>query len=261
MKKEPKQTILDVKVGDVIKKFGQDKVVLVGSYLDENSSYVENVEIVINKSKGGEAITAKVPYSGYNLELFLADFNGDEKDEIMLRGAYGGSGGYAIAAIYDYQDEKLIEVFNPDIFSEKYPFTPKYLEGYKVIVASDVLKETFTFDISNKPKIYLDLIYDEKGKVKEFEQPTVSAINNAFPIKFPFDKVYYLFIRQRVIGVSNADSIGYIESFVELKDNYIKILDSGAYVFGEKEDEMRTYYKKNIKDKIYYKDVIENYKR
>lgn len=228
------QAIIDVKVGNILGKHTNDKVVLVGSYLNKDSSFVENVDIVINPEKGGSPIITKIPYVGYNLELFLGDFNGDEKDEIMVRGEYGGSGGYAIAAIYEYKDGNLVEIFNPDMFSEKYKFIAKYLEDYKVLVQSLTLKEKYIFDISKTPKIYLNMIYDENGKAKVDEEPTVSAINGAFPIKIVFQKNYYLFIRQRVIGVSNADTIGYIESFVNLLDNEVKVVEMGAYQLGEK---------------------------
>lgn len=154
----------------------------------------------------------------------------------MVRGEYGGKCGYAIAAIYEYKDGKLVEVFNPDMFPEKYKLIAKYLEGYKVLVDSVTLKEKYIFDISKNPKIYLDMIFDENGKVKEDEEPIISAINQAFPIKLVFEKNYYLFIRQRVIGVSNADKIGYIESFVNLLNNDIKVVDMGVYQLGEKEN-------------------------
>jgi len=230
------QAIIDVKVSNILGKYTNDKVILVGSYLYKDSSFVENVDIVINPEDGLTPIITKIPYVGYNLELFLGDFNGDEKDEIMVRGEYGGSGGYAIAAIYEYKDNQLIEIFNPDMFSEKYELIAKYLEDYKVLVQSVTLKEKYIFDISKTSKIYLDMIYDENGKVKSGEEPTISAINGAFPIKLVFEKNYYLFIRQRVIGVSNADKIGYIESFVNLLNNDIKAVDVGAYQSGEKEN-------------------------
>ncbi|WP_346868799.1 hypothetical protein [Clostridium sp. UBA5119] len=153
----------------------------------------------------------------------------------MVRGEYGGSGGYAIAAIYDYINGKLVEIFNPDMFSEKYVFTAKYLDEYKVLVESVTLKEKFTFDISQSPAIYINMIYDENKKVKSKEVPTVSAINEAFPIKLVYEENYYLFLRQRVIGVNNADTIGYIESFVNLLNNDIKVVDMGAYMKGQKE--------------------------
>ncbi|MGG5461366.1 hypothetical protein [Clostridium sp. B9] len=229
-----KQTILDVKIGNVIEKDSKDKVILVGSYFEKGSNYVENIEIVINPGDGNEPITTKVDYSGYNLELFLGDFNNDGRDEIMLRGAYGGTGGFAISVVYVYSNGKLKQIFNPDMFSEKYELTSKYLEDYMVEVLSNTLREKYTFYIGNKPKIYLDIIYDKNGKVKKDEIPTVSAINNAFPIKAVYQETYYLFIRQRVVGVSNADTIGFIESFVSLIDDKITIFNIGSFEFGEK---------------------------
>ena len=142
-----------------------------------------------------------------------------------------GKCGYAIAAIYEYKDGHLVEIFNPDMFSEKYKLIAKYIEDYKVLVQSVTSKEKYTFDISKTPKIYLDMIYDENGKVKKGEEPTISAINGAFPIKLVFEKNYYLFIRQRVIWVSNADTIGYIEGFVNLLNNDIKVIEMGAYKY------------------------------
>ena len=230
------QAIIDMKSGNILGKYTHDKVILVGSYLYKDSSFVENVDIVINPEDALTPIITKIPYVGYNLELFLGDFNGDGKDEIMVRGEYGGSGGYAIATIYEYKDGHLIEIFNPDMFWEKYKLIAKYLDGYKVLVQSVTLKEKYTFDISKTPKIYLDMVYEENGKVKIGEEPTISSINGAFPIKLVFEKNYYLFIRQRVIGVSNADTIGYIESFINLLNNDIKVIEMGAYQFGEEEN-------------------------
>ncbi|EGT3617456.1 hypothetical protein FHH43_14715 [Clostridium perfringens] len=243
------KVILDVKVGSVIKEYSEDKVILVGTYYQKGSNFVENVEIVIDPECGDGLITTKVEYAGYKLELFLGDFNNDGLDEIMLRGEYGGSGGYAIASIYQFKDGKLKEIFSPEMFSEKYSFTAEYLPDKKVKVSSIPLKEKFIFCIDNKPKIYLDMIYDKNGKVKYNVTPTVSAINDAFPIKSIYSDNPYLFIRQRVIGVSNADTIGYIESFVNLADNNIMIFNIGIFNFGEKEEE-------EIKEKLLGKRII-----
>lgn len=230
------QEIIGVEVGNILGQYTHDKVILVGHYLYKDSSYVENVEIVIEPEKSGTPIMSKIPYTGYNLELFLGDFNGDGRDEIMVRGEYGGSGGYEIAAIYEYRNTHLVEIFNPDMFSIKYKFKAQYLDGYKALVESVTLKEQYIFDISKTPEIYLNMIYYENGKVRDAYEPTISAINGAYPIKIVFEKNYYLFIRQKVIGVSNADTIGYIESFVNLLNNDIKVVQMGAYHFGEKEN-------------------------
>ncbi|WP_243448637.1 hypothetical protein [Clostridium perfringens] len=226
--------ILDSKLGNVISKDGRDKVILLGSYYQSGSNFVENIEIVINSENDKKSIVTKVNYTGYNLELFLGDFDKDGLDEIMLRGAYGGSGGYEIASVYKYKNGSLEEIFSPEIFENKYTFKAKYLPRNLVEVISPQLEEKFIFHMNNKPKTYLDMIYEENGEVRKGVTPVISSINEAFSIKTVYSKENYLFIRQRVVGISNADTIGYIESFISLEDENITILNIGAFNLGEK---------------------------
>lgn len=235
--------ILDSKLGNVISKDGRDKVILLGSYYQSGSNFVENIEIVINSENDKKSIVTKVNYTGYNLELFLGDFDKDGLDEIMLRGAYGGSGGYEIASVYKYKNGSLEEIFSPEIFENKYTFKAKYLPRNLVEVISPQLEEKFIFHMNNKPKTYLDMIYEENGEVRKGVTPVISSINEAFPIKTVYSKENYLFIRQRVVGVSNADTIGYIESFISLEDDNITILNIGDFNFGEK-------YNKNLGEEV-----------
>ncbi|MCI2778924.1 hypothetical protein ACQR22_02550 [Clostridium perfringens] len=235
--------ILDSKLGNVISKDGRDKVILLGSYYQSGSNFVENIEIVINSENDKKSIVTKVNYTAYNLELFLGDFDKDGLDEIMLRGAYGGSGGYEIASVYKYKNGSLEEIFSPEIFENKYTFKAKYLPRNLVEVISPQLEEKFIFHMNNKPKTYLDMIYEENGEVRKGVTPVISSINEAFPIKTVYSKENYLFIRQRVVGVSNADTIGYIESFISLEDDNITILNIGAFNFGEK-------YNKNLGEEV-----------
>ncbi len=235
--------ILDSKLGNIISKDGRDKVILLGSYYQSGSNFVENIEIVINSENDKKSIVTKVNYTGYNLELFLGDFDKDGLDEIMLRGAYGGSGGYEIASVYKYKNGSLEETFSPEIFENKYTFKAKYLPRNLVEVISPQLEEKFIFHMNNKPKTYLDMIYEENGEVRKGVTPVISSINEAFPIKTVYSKENYLFIRQRVVGVSNADTIGYIESFISLEDDNITILNIGAFNFGEN-------YNKNLGEEV-----------
>ncbi|HII4440830.1 TPA: hypothetical protein ACY4R4_001651 [Clostridium perfringens] len=235
--------ILDSKLGNVISKDGRDKVILLGSYYQSGSNFVENIEIVINSYNDKKSLVTKVNYTGYNLELFLGDFNKDGLDEIMLRGAYGGSGGYEIASVYKYKNGSLEEIFSPEIFENKYTFKAQYLPGNLVEVVLPQLEEKFIFNMNNKPKTYLDMIYEENGEVSNGAIPVVSSINEAFPIKTVYSQEIYLFIRQRVVGVSNADTIGYIESFISLENDNITILNIRAFNFGEK-------YNKNLEKEI-----------
>lgn len=225
---------IDSKIGNIIAENSQDRVILSGKHFDEDSEFVDNVNIIINQSSGGPSKIISTPYSGYHLQLFLGDFNGDGRDDIMIRGDYGGSGGYAIASIYSYKDRQFTEIFNPDMFSDKYKFEAKYLDNYEVEVTSLTLSRKYIIDISSRPREDLDLVYDANGKVKEGITPTVSAINAAYPIQSVYKESYTLFIRQRIIGVNNSDTLGVMESFVYLTDNNIDVVEMGAFIFGEK---------------------------
>ncbi len=226
------KVVIDSKMGNVIDKMSLDKVILRGEYFSPDSSFADNLEISIISGKDGKEIIFPVNYSGYYLKLFLGDFNGDGKSEIMLRGEFGGSGGYGIASIYEYTDEKIKEIFSPDMFSEKYKFEAKYLNNYKVRVDAVTLNKKWIIDISSTPKVYLDFTYDNKGNVINEGVSSVSSINSAYPINDVFLDYYNLFIRQRIIGVSNADTIGVVESFVSLKDNNLTIYSIGVFTYG-----------------------------
>lgn len=221
-------SVLDVKYGNVSFMKSNDEVVLLGTYFDKDSLFATKLKIKVNI--GGistESVITSIPYEGYYLQLYLADFNGDGKDEIMVRGDYGGSAGYAIASIYKLKNYKLVEIFNPDMFNKKYELTAKYQEGSKVLVASKGTGEEFVFDISNKDKSFLDAIYNKNGTVKKEEEPYVSDINNAFPIKLTNKANEWLLLRQRIIGVNNAGTIGDIESYVDLLNDNINLVEMG----------------------------------
>ncbi|MEG1254981.1 hypothetical protein [Clostridium sp.] len=232
------KAVIDSKVGNVIDKMSLGKVTLHGEYISSDSGYADNLEISIISEQDGKEIIFPVYYSGYSLKLFLGDFNGDGKSEIMLRGSFGGSGGFEIASIYEYKDGKVEEIFSPDMFSEKYKFEAKYLNNYKVRVDAVTLNKKWIIDISSKPKIYLNFIYDDKGNVIDEGMSSVSPINSAYPINDVYQDYYNLFVRQRIIGISNADTIGVVESFVNLKDNNITINSVGVFTYGENIDNM-----------------------
>ena len=61
--KSTNQAIIDVKIGNVLGQYTHDKVILVGHYLYKDSSYVENVEIVINTEESNKSIIKKIPYT------------------------------------------------------------------------------------------------------------------------------------------------------------------------------------------------------
>lgn len=226
-------SIIDVAEGNVTKEFSSDKVILKGKYPSKDSEYVGDLVLEIHPKNSSNIIKEKIPYSGYDLKLFVGDFSGDGRDDVLVRGAFGGSGGFEIVTIYSYIDGKLKNIFNQDMFSDKYKFMAKYLDGYKVYVKSFATGDEFIIDISLRPKQYLDIIYDKNGKTKPYNDINVDAISGAYPINYLYRDTYNLLLNQRIVGISNADTIGLIQSYIDLSNNEIKADRIGVLILGE----------------------------
>lgn len=231
------QWIIDTKVGNVTSAETKDKVVLMGRYPYQGSNYADNLQLIVQPEGTEKDIIIKIPYTGYAMQVFLGDFTGDGKDEVMVRGAFGGSGGYEIAVIYTYQEGKLAEIFNQDAFNMDYYCKAEYIENYKVDIVCG--NKHYTINIADRPKVYLDMVYTQEGKVKPYTEPIVSALNSAYPIKVIYNPSYSLLVQQRIIGVANADTLGAIQTMVDLKDGQPKIVSKDLLTFGEEVDEMR----------------------
>lgn len=231
-----KRKTIESKIGNITGKDSLDRVRLVGTYENEEDLYATDLELVLNNEKKGQTIRIKIPYEGYYLKLFLGDFNGDGKSEIMVRGGFGGSGGFEIAAIFNYENNTLKEIFNQEMFSKNVSFKSKYLDNYMVNIESVSTNEEFYLDISKQEKIYLDVVYDSNGKVKGKNAPIVSSITGAYPINSIYSDTYSLLLQQRIVGVSNADTLGIMESYVNLIENKIEVSHMGLLSFGKRKE-------------------------
>ncbi|MGL5347072.1 MAG: hypothetical protein ACRDA3_06950 [Peptostreptococcaceae bacterium] len=220
-----KQTIIDVQRGNIIDQYSNDKAILVGVYLSKESNYAENIELVLNP-ENSEPITVKVPYSGYDMQLFVGDFTGNKKSEIMVRGGFGGTGGFEIGVIYKYEDNKLIEIFNQDIFYKNNNCSAKYKDNYKVSVKCS--KKKYLIDISSKSKAYLNEIYSPDGKVKNISQPYVDAPSGIYPLKQVYNDYYDIIINQRIVGTANSDTIAVVQTLANLVDSKFSTIYKGV---------------------------------
>lgn len=227
MNDKKKQTVVEMKEANVTGENSNDKVILIGTYPYEDSNYLDNIELVLNR-ENNEPISIKFPYSGYNMQLFIGDFTGDKKSEIMVRGGYGGSGGFEIGVIYTYENGKLIEIFNQESFATNNTCTSKFKDNYKVSVNCG--KNKYLIDISKRPKEYLDSIYTPNKTVNTSINPYVDAPMGMYPIKEIYNEYYELLIEQRIVGTVNFDTIGVIETVIELLNSKLNVLSKGIFL-------------------------------
>lgn len=229
-----KKVIIDAAYGSITNRYTDDKVILVGEFHDEKSNYANSLQLVINREDDLPLII-NIPYSGYNMKLFVGDFTGDMLDNIMIRGEYENSRldekgqnnliSYELGVIYKYENEKLIEIFNMEKYKNNNLPSAKFKNNYRTSISCN--KKKYLIDLSTRSKEYLNEIYDENKKVKTNLKPTLDSPIGIFPIKEVFNDYYNLLVYQRIVGINNSDVIGTIETLINLNNNKINIVYDG----------------------------------
>lgn len=235
MPQNDEKIIIDAKDGNVTDKFSLDKVILTGMKNFDNSDYVDNIIITVNKDGTGDSIEKEIPYAGYDLRIFLGDFNGDGVSEIMVRGILEKNIGSYLFAIYTFKNNTLEELYNHNMFNTMSKFDYRYLDNYKAEITSQDTKEKYIIDLSLRPKLYLNQVYDENGKVKENAAIRVTNLREADPIESDTRDIYNLALDQILLGVDDEDVLAVIESNIELINNIPKIKETRVLISGSKE--------------------------
>ena len=158
-----KESVIDIKNGNIYGHGKEETVILKGEYLHEDSNYVERVTIAI-KDENNNIEEYPLKINGYNIKIFLGKFSSNNSDDIYIYGEAGGSGGYAVSLIYKYDNGKIVEIFNSEAFSENHKCTSRYLDGYKIEVVCQSYERKYILDITNVDKNYLKHIYDRDRK-------------------------------------------------------------------------------------------------
>lgn len=269
-----KKVIIDAAYGSITNKYADDKVILVGIFPDERSNYVNNLQIVIDR-ENSLSLTIDLPYSGYNMQLFLGDFTGDRVDNIMIRGEYKNpnninenenskinisknknSISYEIGVIYKYEKENLIEVFNMKEYVNNNLCFAKFKNNYRTSVICG--KKKYLIDLSTRSKEYLNIIYDENKKVKTNLNPILDNPHGIYPIKEASNDYYNLLIYQTIVGIDKSDIIGTIETLLEVNDNRLNIIYEGLLSYPHEEvDNLKNKRQNQLKGR---KKVIEGSK-
>lgn len=236
-----KEIVIDVKMGKVTRRCKDETVILKGVY--DNSKFAEDCKIVIKNEEGIKEYPIEI--SGYNLKLFLGSFSRRQIEDIFVCGETGGSGGYVIGILYQYNEGKLKQIFNGNNFFDKYSCKAKYLDCYKVKIICNNYKKEYILDISDKGKENLNSIYNENGKVITSENPTVSYMNKIEIVNTLQDKFLNLQIYERIIGSNNSQTLGYITQLVSVTSTGYEVIDQSAITRGKEIETID-----DIKDKI-----------
>lgn len=209
--------VLDYKRGDVTGDGKLDEVFLIGSKPSgESSPFTENIELVVQDGETKKYTKIKLKEnSGYNPTLFLGDFTGSRVADILISIDSGGSGAIGYYYIYSWLKNKPRKLFDFQEFNEKYKYEVRYRDNYVVEFISKNLKEKYFIDIRTRGEEYLREIYYKNGKLKNPIEGFVNPISGLYPIDIQRDGVYGLYILQKIAGRYNADSLGYVQTYME----------------------------------------------
>lgn len=215
--------MLDWKTGDVNGDDVLDTVYLYGQIDGPPGIYAENIMLVIKDGWSNESTSVQLKNNaGYNARLFLGDFDQDNIADIMVSIDTGGSGGYGIFYIYSFRNNLLREIFNVDKYNHEYTFVVNYADFYKVRVESARLNLLFILDISEKGIDYLSQYYDKDGLLinpVKGEVLDLGALNPIITNTLSYN--YDLVALQRIIGTTNADTLGYVENLLTWEDTQL----------------------------------------
>lgn len=231
-----KYYVLDYKKGDVTGDKKIDEVFLIGKKPSAtNSPYFDNIEIVIKDGATSKETRIKLKEnSGYSPRLFLGDFTGDHVADILVSIDSGGSGAIGYYYIYSFKDNKVKKIFDFQDFNEKYKYTVKYKDNYRVEVISKQLKEKYLLDISLRGEEYLNEIYYKNGKLKKPIEGFVNPISGLYQIDIQRDGIYGLYILEKIAGRYNADSLGYVQTYMEWDKSKFQPFLQQVSIYGSK---------------------------
>lgn len=209
--------LLDMKQGDVNGDAIPDLIYLFGHKPDGPSGiFADQITLVIQDGYSQQhKVVPLQDNAGYNAGLFLGDFDQNKIADILVSIDSGGSGGYGTFYIYSYAGHVLRKIFDSEIYNQNNSFRVQYEDMYKVTVSSSQLDVLFTIDISNKGYTYLSAYYNEDGKLIKPTQGEVLALAAVNPIVTNENRTSFdLLALQRIIGTTNADTLGYVENLL-----------------------------------------------
>ncbi|MGL4336845.1 MAG: hypothetical protein ACRCST_08110 [Turicibacter sp.] len=211
--------IISTAFGDVDHDLFCEKVTLSGELEENDSQYMNKIQLTILKHDNKKNVF-DLDIEGYQFHLFLGNFSDDKKNQILITGESGGSGGYAIARLYQVEGNQLKVLLDEESIAKQLTYQATYLKGGGARVICEETKKKYIIDIRKNFSNYLALVYDKQGNILPEITPDVSFPNTIYPILLPYKDYYSLQVQQRIIGVSNADTLGAIQTVIEVAKNH-----------------------------------------
>lgn len=212
--RSPENNIVNSQWGDVNGDGVADYVYLTGNKTAD-SPYIQNIQLHIRDGSTNQTYTIRLKENtGYNPTIFLGDFTGNGVKDILINIDSGGSGAFTFDSMYSFMNNQAQLLYDNDWFMESYSKDTQviYEDGYRVRIINRSIGKEYVLDISDRDQDYLNQLYDNNGKLKQPTEGSVMGVSGAYPIDLQRDGIYELWPFQRVIGLYNADGLGYLQT-------------------------------------------------
>lgn len=219
--------ILQTKLADVNGDGLDEKLILTGKKPYGEEGFIEDITLTVENRKTGVHIVVKPENNGgYSPNLFIGRFENDKVPQVLLSINSGGSGGFYFNYIYSFKNNITRLLLDNDKFNESNIYDATYEDYYKVRVSSKDRTLQGLIDLTAiRDKEYLSNLYNPNGTLKKPVTGDVLGLGNLSPLSLDGSDIFKLLANQRIIGLYNADTLGSVESILELtKDNFNSIV-------------------------------------
>ncbi|WP_202914465.1 VCBS repeat-containing protein [Paenibacillus antri] len=170
--------------------------------------------------------------SGYNPTVFLGDFTKDGIKDILVTIDSGGSGAFTFDYVYSFVHNQARKLFDFNAYNEQNRYVVKFIDGYRLRVTSLATKTDYLIDISGRGANYLSQLYDANGKLIKPVQGDANAVSGFYPVDMDRDGRYEIQAYQRITGLYNADSFGYVINTLQWDGKQFAIWQQWMAIFG-----------------------------
>jgi hypothetical protein len=180
----------------------KDVIVLSGVKLKDGHFKNLIIHIAANKEQ------YKIPLpKGFEPKLQLLDVNRDGVKDLFVTIPINKNRVNSKEVLYTVKNNKLERLNLP----ESLVLESSFLNGYKAKVKIRDTGNTYIFNLKNRKKYYEKLGVFYKGRLNEPTELMVSEYSNIKPIQLKPGKIGLNGV-QKITGVTESDTIGYVES-------------------------------------------------
>ncbi|WP_371377797.1 hypothetical protein [Sporomusa aerivorans] len=204
--------ILDRQTGTVTADGKPRDILLIGKRPSANSIFTDDLSILVREEANPNTVTVKLPnVGGYDSKLFIGDFDGDKVNDVLVTIPTGGSGGLTEHRIVTFAGEPKI-IFGSEE-NKGLLINGHFAERFKFELRELSTGRTTIMDLAQKKDTYVEAgLYNSQGKLLKEQSGSVNPFGGLTPFDVGRDGTYELRGQQRITGMYNADSIGYIYS-------------------------------------------------